>query len=85
VLEPALSIECGAVDSLPPQAVVATPTPTAPAAKSAARERRLAIVRVGMLSTAMVAAQNGQIESPRSTWREHAGQGQSCTGAECAF
>src|ERR1700689_3024269 len=49
------------------QSVVAIPTPTAPAAKMAARERRPASTRVGPMSTLAVAPQNGQIASPRLT------------------
>ena len=67
LLEPALAIESGAVDSLPPQAVVATAAPTAPAAKRAARDKRPASTRVGPLSKLAVAPQNGQTASPRLT------------------
>jgi hypothetical protein len=72
LLEPALAIASGAatlrslaLDSLPPQAVVATTVPIVPAAKSAARDKRPASTRVGPISTLAVAPQNGQTASPR--------------------
>jgi hypothetical protein len=46
---------------------VASPTPTAPAAKSAARDKRPASTRVEPISTLAVAPQNRQIASPRLT------------------
>jgi hypothetical protein len=66
-----------ALDSLPPQAAVATAAPTAPAARRAARESRPASVRVGPSSALAVAPQNGQNPSPFFTCREHPGHGQN--------
>jgi hypothetical protein len=63
LLEPALAIESGAVDSLAPQAVVATTVPIAPAAKRAARDKRPASARVGPLTTLAAAPQKGQTAS----------------------
>jgi hypothetical protein len=61
------------------QSVVATAVPIAPAAKSAARDKRPASTRVGPISTLALAPQKGQIASPRLTCREHAGHGQNRT------
>src|SRR5580658_11307188 len=66
-LESSISLPGGA-PYMEAQFVVATAAPTVPAANSAARDRRPAIVRLCLFSTTLaVAPQNGQVASPRLT------------------